>query len=159
MKRIIPLFLILILLSIQSQSFSATIDSLEQESQYEERMARLTTLLRERNRLFNSLFRSEVPTIREIEAELSLIVTEPLLKSDIEVFEAIIEMPASYEKIRDVEIIKAELLKHSATVETWEVVVRWQIEGYEGITGEDVGYYVEMEKIDGCWLLKDYYTS
>lgn len=158
MKKILFFFFILFLFASRIPSLSAALTPPQEAFYQEERIARLSDIFRQRMELWNELFIPEEPVKMEyLKKQLSAIVADPLLESDLHTFQEILAAPGSYEKIKDVKILQSDALSRDQKTETWEVTICWELEGYEGISIEKERYFVELIKINHDWLLKDYY--
>ena len=67
-----------------------------------------------------------------------------------------LSVPTSYEGISDVSILDIRAVKNSFEKAILEVLILWEVEGYENNYNEEIEYIVEMKKDRGNWLLSDY---
>lgn len=159
MKRMLTIFLLLLLFATQYQTIFATFATPEELPQIkEERMIRLQEIFEERSKIWNTLFdQGETIELLAVEEQLSILVGDKLLETDLKLFESLKESPTSFERIMGIQIVKYKPVYKTDSLENWEVTMLWELEGYEGIVTEKVRYLIEMENINEKWLLSDYH--
>lgn len=110
----------------------------------------------QRTRIWNNLLAGQYTTLLQVEEELGDIITNPLLELDMKLFRQILDSPTSYEGISSISIKDICIIKNSFKRVDLEIVVLWEIEGYENNYNEEIKYSAQMEKIKEKWLLSDY---
>lgn len=110
----------------------------------------------ERTKIWNNFLIGQYTSLSQLEKELEVIVTNPLFKSDMKMFKQMSSVPTSYEGISNVSIQSIHTIKNSFEKAVLEVLILWEIEGYENNYNEEIKYIVEMKKDRENWLLSDY---
>ncbi len=110
----------------------------------------------ERARIWNDFLTGQYTSLSQLEEELKVIVTDPLLGEDMKMFEQMLSTPTSYENISSVSVQNVHTVKSNFEKAILEVLILWRIEGYENSYNEEVRYTVEMKKCGENWLLGDY---
>lgn len=125
----------------------------------EELHQQVEQIFQKRSRIWNQFLIGQYTSVAQLEEELKIIVTNPLFKSDVKMFEQMLSSPTSYEGICDVSIQNIDTIKNNSKKAKLEVVILWEIEGYENNYNEEIKYIVEMEKYRENWLLSNYEVS
>lgn len=71
-------------------------------------------------------------------------------------FKQMLSIPTSHEGISSISIQDISTIKSSFEKAVLEVLILWEIEGYEDNYNEEIKYIVEMKRDRGNWLLSDY---
>lgn len=156
MKRLSIIFLLVItIISSQNVIFA----SYNREVLEEELYQHVENVFKERSRVWNQFLLGQYLSITEIEEDLKQFITEPLLKSDVAMFNEMLKNPGSYEEIADLSIKNLYVIHSGLNKVTLRALVIWDVVEYENEYSEEVEYVVEMEKIKDRWLLRDYQLS
>ncbi len=110
----------------------------------------------ERTKIWNNFLIGQYTSLSQLEKELEEIVTNPLFKSDMKMFKQMLSIPTSHEGISSISIQDISTIKSSFEKAVLEVLILWEIEGYEDNYNEEIKYIVEMKRDRGNWLLSDY---
>lgn len=153
MKRIAIIFLLaLTIISSQNIIFASYNSEVLEEELYQH----VEHVFKERSRVWNQFLLGEYRSVAEIKEDLNGFIADPLLDSDLEMFEEMLNNPGSYEGISNVSIKNLSLINSSLNKATLEVQALWNVSEYEHEYTEEVLYSVAMERIEDRWLLTDY---
>lgn len=156
MKKVLVIFLFLfIIISYQNVIFA----SYNNEAFEEKIQPHVQQAFKGRSKVWNQFLDGEYKSVDEIEVELETFVADPLLKSDIKMFEKMIKDPMSFEQISSVYIKDITIIKNSKDVVTLDTVVIWTVLDYLETYEEKVRYTVEMKKNKDKWFLSNYEIS
>lgn len=156
MKKVSIIFLFIItIISYQNVIFA----SYNSEAFEEELHQQVGQVFKERSRIWNQFLMGQYVSISEMKEDLDKFITDPLLKSDVEMFDQMLNNPTSYEEISNVIIKSIYIVKSSSNKVQLEAKAVWNVSGYENEYMEEIKYIVEMEKVNDNWLLSDYEVS
>lgn len=153
MKKVIVIFIFITVILICHNFIFAYYNGKTTE---QELYKRVEQVFCERANIWNNFLFGQYTSLSQLERELRGIVTDPLFKSDMKMFEQMLSAPTSCEGISDVSILGIHGVKNSFEKAILEVLILWEIEGYENNYNEEIEYIVEMKKDRGNWLLSDY---
>lgn len=109
-----------------------------------------------RNKVWNKFLAGQYSSIYKIENELKNFVVNPLLKSDIKMFETMIKEPMSFEEISNVSIQDISIIENKREVVILDTTVIWTVLDYREVYKEKVKYIIKMKKNKNKWFLSDY---
>jgi len=156
MKRVSIIFLFVItIISYQNVIFA----SYNSEALEEELHKQVQMIFEERSRIWNQFLMGQYLSIYEMKEDLKEVVADPLLKSDMYMFEHMLNNPTSYEAISNVTVKNIHIVKNSSNKVKVETIILWDVSGYEKEYTEEVKYIVEMVKNKDNWLLSNYDIS
>jgi len=156
MKRVSIIFLFVItIISYQNVIFA----SYNSEALEEELHKQVQMVFKERSRIWNQFLMGQYLSIYEMKEDLKEVVADPLLKSDMDMFEHMLNNPTSYEAISNVTVKNIYIVKNSSNKVKVETIILWDVSGYEKEYTEEVKYIVEMVKSKDNWLLSNYDIS
>lgn len=153
MKKITIVLVFIITIILYHNFIFASYDSIASE---DELYTHVEQVFNERTKIWNNILIGEYLSISQLEKELEIIITDPLLKSDMKMFKQMLSTPTSHEGISNVSIKNINIIKNSVEKVILEVLILWEIEDYENNYDEELGYIVEMKKNGSNWLLSDY---
>ena len=113
----------------------------------------------ERAKIWNNFLTGQYTSLSQLEEELKVIVTDPLFKEDMKMFKQMVSVPTSYEGISNVSVRDVHTVRNSFEKAVLDVLILWNVEGYENNYDEEIEYIVEMKKCGSNWLLSDYKIS
>ena len=153
MKKVIVIFIfITVILTCHNFIFAHYNGRITEQELYK----RVEQIFYKRSNIWNNFLIGRYTSLSQLEKELREIVTDPLFKSDMKMFKQMLSIPTSYEGISDVSILDIHAVKNSFERAVLEVLILWEIEGYENNYNEEIEYIVEMKRDRGNWLLSDY---
>jgi len=94
-----------------------------------------------------------------VKKDLKKSIANPLLKSDIEMFEQMLNNPTSYEGISKVTLKNISIVNNSLNEVELKIILLWDVMGYENEYSEEIEYKVKMKKRKDGWLLSSYEIS
>lgn len=110
----------------------------------------------QRTKIWNKLLAGQYTSSPQLEEDLKKVITEPLFGLDMKMFKEILANPTSYEGICNVLVKDIYIVKNSFKKTVLEVLILWEIEGYENNYNEEIKYIVEMKREKNGWLLSNY---
>ena len=72
------------------------------------------------------------------------------------IFKQMLSVPTSYEGISSVSIQNIRIIKNNFDKVILEVLILWEVAGYEDNYNEEIKYIIDMKKHKEKWLLSDY---
>jgi len=158
MRRVSIVFLfimITIIISYQNVIFAAY----SSEALEEELHQQIEQTFKERSRIWNQFLMGQYSSIDEVKKDLKKSIANPLLKSDIEMFEQMLNNPTSYEGISKVTLKNISIVNNSLNEVELKIILLWDVMGYENEYSEEIEYKVKMKKRKDGWLLSSYEIS
>ncbi len=152
MKKIIVIFIFIVVIVCHNFIFAFYSGKTTEQ----ELCKQLERIFCERTRIWNNLLTGQYISLFQLEEELKVIVTDPLFKEDMKMFKQMLSAPTSYEGISNVSIKNIHMIKNGFEKAVLEVLILWEIEGYENNYNEEIKYVVEIKREGENWLLSDY---
>ncbi|NMA03790.1 MAG: hypothetical protein GX925_03685 [Clostridiales bacterium] len=152
MKKVFIIFTFIIVIACHNFIFASYNGKTTEQELYKQ----VKRIFCERARIWNNYLIGQYTSLAQLEEELETVVTNPLFRADMEMFEQMLSVPTSYEDISGVSVQDVHVIKNNFRGAVLEASILWEIEGYENNYKEEIEYIVEMKKDGENWLLSDY---
>lgn len=106
--------------------------------------------------IWNKFVLGGYETIRSLELDLREISVDPLLSSDLKIFNELKNNPTSYELIESVTIQNFELIDINKYYAIGNVQINWVMQDGQQTYMEEIDYTVYLLRVHEKWMLSDY---